>query len=584
MPSRRARTPLRLVSLVAALAPATAAVAQDEVFREEIETSTGSASTDALDRLDEHALEERLAGPQSGEGAEQGPGVGTWYPIGEAPEERALFSVETDASAQLVSFDDADLMALDESSMGAIQDTDDRTTFGRTWMTITGVVAPVEQVAMDVTLAVGASWGGVLLDSAVALGAASVDARIVDTDAFDLSVRAGRQRFGIGGAPVDYYLDGMVDGFTVEAEAVDVMTLRVLAFDLFFPQEYPEYGHSVFYSRPQAEAPAGQRGETNTIRTGAVLQTVDQLVEGLDVRAFFFHASVGGTDRGQGSGSDISEGGLLGNFRDRDYVQLYGARAGYTGEVAEGLELGGFVEFARSSGIDRKEMTAVDVDLGGNAMGVGVGVDYDFGQGHVGVEADWHRMDGAQYSVSGLEFQRGFVSMYGARLGGLASGAIAGMRPSATLSRYGVFHAPDATDRAAGTDFVHAALSLGFVDTELELGFWTYADTRTSSFDQSRLADVQPPPEHSREEFAALVRAGRSLGYELDATLTQTVRDYAALFVRGGLFLPGDYYALEVSRSASPVPIEGDGRLGGQETFWAVAAGAEFGFGYRRGR
>lgn len=510
-----------------------------------------------------------------------------WYPegSGDSYEDTPLFAVEVAASGQVVSFENADFMPLDESDVETIQDTDDRTTFGRTWLTLSGSANPVEPVEIDLTLEVGASWGAVGSDSEMGLGAASANVFLFDGDAFRLSTRAGRQRFEIGGAPDDYYLKGTVDGFTVEAEVVDVLTLRVLAFDLFFPQEYPEAGHSVFYSRPQGENPAGQRGETNTYRTGAVLQSVDQLVDGLDLRAFFFHATIAGSQREYGTGSDISEGGLLGNFRDRDYVRLMGARVGYGNEALDGaLTYDSFVEFARSSGIDRKESTSVDVDLAGNALGVGLEFDYDFGVGHVGVAGDWHRMDGAQYSVNGLEFQRGFVSMYGDTIGGLASSSIARMRPSAYLSRYGVEHLADTIDRSAGTDFTHVALQLGIVDTELELGFWTYADTRESSFDQSTLAEVEPPPEHSREEFAAQVRTGQALGYEIDVRLEQAIRDYAALFFRAGLFLPGDYYELEVSRAASPRPIEGDGRLGGTATFWAVAAGAEFGFGYRRAR
>lgn len=504
-------------------------------------------------------------------------------------EETPLFQVEARAVGQAVAFDNMDFMTLDESSMQDIQDTDDRTTFGRTNLDVTAFVSPVERVEIDLTLEVGASWGSAVQDSGVDLGAASARVYVVDEDAFRLSARAGRQRFEIGGAPRDYYMRGMVDGFTVDAEVVDVLTLRVLAFDFFFPQEYPEArssagADSILFARAQGEAPAGQRGETNTYRTGAVLQTVDQLVDGLDIRAFFFHATISSSHRDEGTGSDISEGGLLGNFRDRDYLQLMGARAGYTGEATDGLEISAFGEFARSSGIDRKESTAVDVDLSGIAVGVGLGLDYDFGDGHVGIAGDWHRMQGAEYSVNGLEFQRGFVSMLGDRIGGLASGSLAGMRPSAYLERYGVFHAPDTTDRAAGTDFTHVELAAGYQDTELELAFWTYADTRTSGFDQSTLAEVEPPPEHSREEFAAQVRAGQSLGYELDVTLRQVVQDYAAFFVRGGIFVPGDYYALPISRAASPVPIEGDGRLGGDATFWAVAAGAEFGFGYRRAR
>lgn len=569
---------------VAALVFAGDAAAQEEILAEELETSEGAGELDPL--VEPGALDERDYGGSFDATDEEGPAESGVYAIGDQPDGDLFYSVEMDATGQVVSFDNADLAALDESNNDAIQDTDDRTTFGRTFVAITGEASPIEQVTLDLTLDAYASWGSAAADSTVGLGAASAQIDVIDTDDFRLGVRAGRQRFGIGGASRDYFLNGMVDGFTMEAEVVDILTLRVLAFDLFYPQERPELGGDVLFQRPQGEVPRGQRGETNTYRTGFVLQTVDQLVEGLDIRAFFFHATVGGSTRENGTGSDISEGGLIGNFRDRDYQRLFGGRVGYSAGVLEddALTIGGFAEFGRSSGIDRRESTGIDIDTSGNAYGLGLSVEYDAGDARIGFFGDWHRMDGAQYSVNGLEFQRGFVSMFGDRIGGLASASIAQMRPSASLSRYGVLHNPDDVDRNAGTDFTHLELVGGYQGFELSVGFWMFADTRSSSFNQATLADIEPPPEHSREEFAAQRRAGLSLGQELDIRATQSVADFASLFLRGGIFMPGDYYAVPVARSVTPRYIEGNARLGGQETFWAISAGANFGLGYGKAR
>ena len=488
------------------------------------------------------------------------------------------FSIEIRGQGDVVSYDNADLRATDESSVPAITESDDRATYGRTDVDIEAFVSPTDMVDIDLTIETSANWGGSTSSSDVGLGAASVVFRPVDSESFQLSVRAGRQRFSIGGASRDYLLGGTVDGFTVDAELPDILTLRLLPFDMFFPNDVPEDRHTAI--RPDSGRPSGQRGETNTYRTGAVLQTVDQLADGLDLRLFFFHAGIGGGFPDEGTGSDISEGGLLGNFRDRDYTQLFGFRGGYGTSFASGLFFDTVAEFARSQGIDRKEATSVDVDLSGNAMGLELALGYQNTDLRVALQADWHRMDGANYSVNGLEFQRGFVSMYGSRLGGLASGRIAGMRPSASLDRYGVMHNPEDVNRNAGTDFLHVELEFAYQRTELSVGFWTYKDTRESSFDQSTINTIQPPPEHSREEFSAQRRAGLALGNELDLEVRQGIEGFGALYAQGGIFMPGEYYSHNVSRIVTPLALDGNQRLGGQETFWAIAVGAEFGLGY----
>lgn len=515
-----------------------------------------------------------LAAPALAEDAETEAG---FYELGNAPA-GATVTVEVRGAGDVVSYDNADLRDRDESSVPAITESDDRTTYGRTDLDISAVFRPSSAVTIDATLDTSASWGGSAGDSRVRLGAASVTLEPIQTDDFKLSLRAGRQRFAIGGAPRDYYMSGMVDGFTVDAEVVDILTLRLLPFDFFYPNETPESRNTAI--RPGAGSATGMRGETNTYRMGAVLQSVDQLVDGLDLRLFFMHATIAG-NYGPGSGADISEGGLLGNFRDRDYQQLLGFRGGYGTEFSNGIFFDSFAEFAMSNGIDRKEATSVDIDGSGTAFGLGIDYGYATDNFSAGIVADWHRMSGAQYSVNGLEFQRGFTSMYGDTIGGLASGRIAGMRGSSSLSRYGVLHNPEDVDRNAGTDFLHVALEFEFDDTELSLGFWTYKDTRESGFDQDTLDTIQPPPEHSREEFEALRRSGLALGKEIDIELRQGIEGFGHLFARGGVFLPGEYYAHEVSSIVTPLAIDGNQRLGGQDTFWAIAVGAEFGLGYR---
>jgi hypothetical protein len=501
------------------------------------------------------------------------------YALDAAPDDDPSVVVEVRGTGDVVSYDNADLRSTDESSIPAIINSDDRSTFGQTDVDVSVLFRASDAVEIDATLDTHATWGESSGGSSVGLGAASVLLRPISTGSFELGIRAGRQRFSIGGADRDYFLSGVVDGFTIDAEVVDVFTLRLLPFDLFHPNEVPEdRGNAI---RPDARRANQLRGETNTYRTGAILQTVDQLADGLDLRLFFFHAGVGGGTPESGTGADISEGGLLGNFRDRDYVQLLGFRGGYGAEFSSGVFFDTVAEFARSQGIDRKEATSVDVETSGNALGLGLGFGYQTDSLRAALVADWHRMDGAKYSVNGLEYQRGFTSMRGSRIGGLASGRIAGMRPSASLDRFGVLHNPEDVDRNAGTDFLHIALEFSCENTDLTLGFWTYKDTRESGFDQSTLDEIQPPPEHSREEFSAQRRTGLALGNELDVEYRQRIDGFGALFAQAGLFMPGEYYSHDVSNIVTPNAIDGNQRLGGQESFWAIAVGAEFGLGYR---
>ncbi|MCB9506635.1 MAG: hypothetical protein H6697_03085 [Myxococcales bacterium] len=505
-------------------------------------------------------------------------------PVGDARTD-ARVAVDVRVVGEVVSTDNADLLPTDESSQDAIDETDDRATFGSSALMITSQVDPIRNARLRAEGALFGAFGDGGSDPTLVLGEASAALTLVRAGSFAWSVTGGRQPFEIGGVAHDYVLAGTVDGFTSTLDFGHGLEVRGLLFDLFSPSEALDPSYR--YSRPGRDRPSGQRGETNTYRRGVVLQAVDPFgLDGLDVRAFAFFASIGGSYI-DGTGSDISRGGLIGNFRDRDHVSVLGARAAYAIALGDLGSLRPSFEFARSSGVDRKEVNAVDVDLGGNALGAALALQLDpASEMSIGLAGEWNRFDGAKYSVSGLEYQRGFVSLFGDRAGGLVSGRMAGWRPSAYVDADGVLHAPDDVARAAGTDMLHVGLSLGLADTTLRVGFWNYVDTRESAFDQSTLDFVDPPYGYSREEFAAQVRAGRRLGMELDVEVSQAVAEgFGRLYLRGGAFAPGDYYDAEISRVATPRAGEGFGRLGGAEsaTFWALLAGAEIGLSARHG-
>jgi hypothetical protein len=567
-----ARPPVRRIAGISVLSVALSAVGAQAQEQDDSSVEEGGPAA-----LPTGMIELPIAAPTSLETLEEGA----------LPERKAVYAFDWSIRAvnEVLGYDNRDLRALDERTDQNVIDTDDRRNFGYSDLTVTMSVAPVQSVRFDLQTQYALLWKEDQIGRQAGTGGSLRIFQLSSTweplvhrrDGVGLMLRFGRQPFSIGGVPTDYLLDATVDAITVTADFGSYGTLRVLALDFFGANDLPETGFQ--YYLPGRASPFGQRGETNTLRTGLVYGLDPSRNDyGLGARAFGFFATIGGGPI-ESTGSDISYGGTLGNFRDADYQMMFGGRLLFDRALSDTFRLTAFAEFARSEGIDRKELVARDVNTGGNAIGAGFDATVTPQErASISAGASFYHFDGASYASDGLEFERGFVSFRGWRVGGIALGRNAAWRPSAHMESYGIAHTPHSETRAAGTRFVEGRLGARVLDTSVRLRGWQYWDTSTSFVDFEALAAGElpaPPFGYTYDEFAAQERLGRSLGFEYEVEVAQSFSDDRyRLYGTWGAFVPSDFYALRVSRI-----VEGTmTALGGEETFWAFRVGAEVNF------
>jgi hypothetical protein len=475
--------------------------------------------------------------------------------------------------------ENGDFQELDESTDRSVIDTDDRHLFGHTDLTAQIHYQPHAEVGFDTTLRFDVMWREDQLGrSAGSSGNLGVYTMSMDytpkmTDG-RVMFRLGRQAFQIGGVPNDYMLGGTLDALTAQLDLGKAGKFRVLALDFFGGNGLPETGYR--YYRDGRQTTYNLRGETNTLRTGIIYE-YDRIKAGqspVDFRAYYFYATIGGGPIEE-SGSDITFGGALGNYRDADYQHMAGARTGYSGTFG-GMNVRVFGEFARSMGIDRKNPNDRDVVTDGNAYGGGLSIQTakTTGMGY-GLSANWYHFDGANYASDGLEFERGFVGFKGARIGGNTVGRFLGWRPSSHVDAAGVISAPHDQARVSGTEFIHAGLNTRFSAIKLTLDYWLFKDTSSSFLS---LADLDSSPRapfgHTKPEFAAQERFGKDLGQAIDFGMNIAANEVLSVIGGVGVFLPGDYYGIKVDRVAG----NQNTALGGTAAFVAGWLGAQVSF------
>lgn len=393
----------------------------------------------------------------------------------------------------------------------------------------------------------------------------------VDTESVKFTATFGRQFFNIGGAPRDYFMSDLVDGLVLDLDLKEAGRLRVLAVDIIGTMVRPD--ETTFLSRQNTiSSDLNFRGDNYTVRTGAVYE-LTQLVDGLDLRAFGFFADVG-SGRPGATGSDRVYGGQLGNFTDNDYTWMAGARGGYTYKT-DTLKLGGYAEFARSGGVDRKDRTIglFDVVTEGNAIGAGLNAQLTSGTLVFDGSAGFFRADGPQYASSnGMMFNHGFVSFKGNQVGGLALDDTAGWHPTAYVGSWrGVENSPQDQERKAGTQVISGQLGLGVKDTmQVALGIWHLQSTGSTGVTDANIDTIsrELPYGFSEADLRAQQRIGDTLGTELDLGLTYLASETLNVFAVGAIFLPGDYYAKEISRTGGSALGSAD-----PQSFWVVTAG-----------
>ncbi len=473
-------------------------------------------------------------------------------------------------------YDNLDLRALDESSDQAVLDSDDRNSFA-----FTGVRLELGyKVDNKTRLVVGAShrglWGNDQIGNVNQFGgllyftSLYVDYAPGGLKKGAVNIRVGREYFQIGGlgGARDYVLADVLDQIRVTIKTGDAGRFELIPATVVGSSSENDNANFVSFIGQNTTQTFGFRGDHMTRRHGALY--IFDGVEGLDARAYAFYTDVGAL----GTGSDISDEGLLGNFSDNDWVANYGLRASYT--IADVVTP--FVSYDISRGIDRKALVAEDVDTAGAAIMAGVVVDTredgpkSNGAG-LTAEASFFRADGAAYDKdNAMQTSHGYVGMKARQSGGAIADRFMGWHPSAYVGMFGISDNPNDISRKAGTQVIHAGVGYQ-LPFGLGMGaqWWMFSDTGATDFNLANLANIDPPYGYSREEFAAQERAGKALGQELDVNIWGALTEHLSAYGTGAVFLPGEFYATDISR------IAGDA-LGGQERAWTFHAGTKMRF------
>lgn len=495
-------------------------------------------------------------------------------------------TVQLDALTKMTARDNLDFRQRVESSQLDVYDTDDRLTYGANQARLGLIYQPVSEASFNVGLGHNGLWGGDSLRNLNNSNTLFIDSLFfvwqpIDMEGFGLTFRTGRQYFEIGGAGDfggarrDYLFWDVVDGVTMDLDFRKAGKLRVLGLDVVGLQYRPD--EIDFVTRGETgSADLNFRGDTSTYRFGGVYELTD-IAGGLEARAFGFYADIGAGDWGTTTGADRCYGGGLCNSPDNDFNWMAGGRIGYfIDDEDKPFNFGVYGEFARSGGVDRKatEIGVRDVTANGNAFGGGLNGAVNLGSITLDGGFQFFRADGgAHVSENGMLFNYGFVGFKGAHVGGVAMDDNAGWHPSAYVgSSVGVEHMPQDQRRKAGTQSIFAGFGLGVVDTlKLDFGFWNLRDTGLTFVDDFDAVSQNPPFGYGPNDIYAQRRLGKSLGNEIDFGLTYLASNTISVFAQGGVFMPGEFYEIEVLRGAG-----GDITALGSEdprNFWVVTGG-----------
>jgi len=505
-------------------------------------------------------------------------------------------------TSEVHSMNNLDLRPLDESTDQSILETDDRNTFGYTGLSAELTYEVLEDTDFDFAASHTGMWGS---DQLGGLSGAEPDEQAdyrpnqayhflwiyrlsanwhpIENDSFGFQTTVGRQDFEIGGAEDDFFLDDTLDAVTLEFDFGLAGKVRALALDFYGSNSSPEHASFVNYVGRNPTV-MGFRGDTNTLRHGLVYENT-QLLDGLELRGFGFYADIGAGTGPGASGSDRSRDGALGNISDNDDAWLAGTRAGYTHE-SDILEVGGFGEFARSGGIDRKDIRdgLLDVSNEGNAYGAGLHAKFKPGGLRIDTDARWFHADGGYYNSDGIRYGHGFVSFKGDEIGGINLDRYAGFHPSAYVGPEGIEHAPQQIERRSGSEVVKAGLGV-LIAEKLRIDFeaWHLWDNSVTKLDFDNLEDDASdlPFGYTEADLRGQQRFGKSIGTELNTSVLYRANRALNFYAKGGAFLPSEYYEIPVSRTSEGTEGRNQYTLQGSRNpapFWAIAAGTTLNF------
>ncbi len=474
-------------------------------------------------------------------------------------------------------YDNLDFRLIDESSDQAILDSDDRGN-----LAFSGAAFDLEYDVDDhTTIGLSTSlrglWGNDQIGQVSAFNSwlyfNNLYVKAYTNDPDGLSLTVGRQYYeigGLGGTP-DYVLADVVDWIRADIPLPGVGRLILIPINVAALSGDDAGPDFVSYLGQSDDPVFNMRGDRMTKRSGLVLQA-DDLPLPLQARAYAFYSDIGGS----GTGADISYGGELGNFADNDWVVNAGVRA-------QG-EFGSFKPYAHfdfSTGMDRKELVAEDVDAFGFAWGGGLAFRGQQEEGEEsgdrsGLDAQLTYFDclGPAYAENGLQYSHGYVGMKARQAGGLIMNRYLGWHPTAYVGGSGISDTPQDMDRKSGTRVLNAGAEFAFKGPiSVGAGWWYAQDTGVTYLAQGALDTITPPFGYSREEFAAESRLGAGLGHEIDALFTAHITRSLDLTATGGVLLPGDFYRTEIERVAGTALGSSDPAMA-----WAASGGTRVRF------
>lgn len=448
-----------------------------------------------------------------------------------------------------------DFRTLDESTDQSILDSDDRT-----GLAFTGIGLGLDYEVDDKTdISFGAAhrglWGTDQLGGTNRFGGwVYFTSMYVDYHPWGedgVVIRLGRQPFEVGNlaGTRDYAFADIADMIRVDVPLKGVGRFTLIPIDVAASTPSADDVNFVGYVSQSTSSPWNFRGKNRSLRYGAMFQLdIDDVPVQATAYGFFTQVGAGGARRDgtPGTGADISYAGELGNFADNDWIANGGLRAQFeSGPVAA------YAQLEASTGIDRKEKVARDVDTNGAAWGAGVVLEPGDSDSGFRGQLSYFESLGAAYAQDGMLYSHGYVGMKGRQIDGLIANRYLGLHPTAYLGWSGVSQDLHESDRKGGTRVLQARVGYeGAGPVTVSANVLFLQDTGVTFLDFDRIDTIDPPYGYSREEFAAEERMGKIMGQELDLDVWIEASAKMRFNLSGGIFLPGEYYKIEVQRVA----------------------------------
>lgn len=448
------------------------------------------------------------------------------------------------------SYNNLDFRLLDESSDQAILDSDDRSTFAFTGARFEMGYRVDPHVDFVISAAHRGMWGNDQVGGTNLFGGwmyfnSLYSEYSTGENGEGVRIRVGRQFYrmdGLAGAR-DFILADVLDMVRVDIPVNDSLSFTVIPINVMSTATSNDGADFVSYIGQSAPETFNFGGDLATRRYGGTFNVKD--AGPVTATAYGFYTDIGAA----GTGSDISYDGLLGNFTDNDWVANFGARATATfGPIRP------YAHFDASTGIDRKEVVANDVNTNGIAYGGGVRVDTrNFEEetgGFVG-EASFFDAYGPAYGEDGLQYSHGYVGLKAQQAGGTLLNRFLGWHPTSYVSLFGVTTNPQDQSRKSATQVIHARAGYEFdFGLGVSAAWWMMRDSGFTRLDFANLDNITPPFGYSRSEFRAQQRLGKTLGNELNLDITHQVTKNLSAYASGAYVIPGAFQGIRIDRVA----------------------------------